>query len=73
VDNLDARDLVNDLSRQRINTAASLKWYGLLDFTDKHVESAIRISPHYYNTEEEVDLVVNAVGRAVHARAGSTG
>jgi selenocysteine lyase/cysteine desulfurase len=62
---VDAREVVSELSRQRINTTASLRWYGLLDFTEKQVESAIRISPHYYNTEEEVDEAVAAIARFV--------
>lgn len=57
----DAQDIVRELSRQRINTSASLQWYGLLDFTEKRVESAIRLSPHYYNTEAEVDAAVEAL------------
>jgi selenocysteine lyase/cysteine desulfurase len=63
IPNGDARDLVRELSRQRINTTASLRWYGLLDFTEKRIESAIRISPHYYNTEEEIDVVIGAIDR----------
>ena len=51
----DARDIVKKLSKESINTTASLKWYGLLDFGDRDVDSAVRISPHYYNTEEEID------------------
>jgi selenocysteine lyase/cysteine desulfurase len=57
----DAREIVRELSRQRINITASLQWYGLLDFTEKRVESAIRISPHYYNTDDEIDAVTDAV------------
>ncbi len=61
----DAREIVKELSRQNINTTASLRWYGLLDFTEKQVQSAIRISPHYYNTEQEVDEAIAAIGRLV--------
>jgi selenocysteine lyase/cysteine desulfurase len=57
----DARELVRDLKSRNINTTSSLRWYGLLDFTSKGVDAAVRISPHYYNTEEEVDLVVDAL------------
>jgi selenocysteine lyase/cysteine desulfurase len=27
----------------------------------KRAESAIRISPHYYNTEEEIDAAIDAL------------
>jgi selenocysteine lyase/cysteine desulfurase len=54
----DARDLVNHLAAKSINTVASLREYGQYDFADKNVESAIRYSPHYYNTEAEVDAAI---------------
>jgi selenocysteine lyase/cysteine desulfurase len=50
-----ARDIVQRLAKESINTTASLKWYGLLDFGQRSVDSAVRISPHYYNTEEEIE------------------
>ena len=53
-----ATDLVNELVRRGINTTASLRWYGLIDFTSKGTTSALRISPHYYNTEQEIDSVI---------------
>ena len=56
-----AADLVAELRRRRINSAASLRWYGLLDFTPRGVSSAIRLSPHYYNTTEEISLAVDAI------------
>jgi selenocysteine lyase/cysteine desulfurase len=54
----DATEIVAELSRRGVNTTASLRWYGLIDFTEKGTQSAVRISPHYYNTEEEIDTVV---------------
>jgi selenocysteine lyase/cysteine desulfurase len=61
IENRDARDLVEELSRLGINTTVSLKWYGLLDLGEKNVESAIRISPHYYNTQEEIDVAIDVI------------
>lgn len=60
---LDAGVLVRHLADAHINTVASLREYGRFDFDDKGVESAIRLSPHYYNTEEEVDSAVDAIAR----------
>ena len=34
---------------------------GQYDFAEKHVDSALRLSPHYYNTEAEVDAAVEAL------------
>jgi selenocysteine lyase/cysteine desulfurase len=55
----DATKIVAELKRRRINTTSSLRWYGLIDFTEKGTTSAVRISPHYYNTEEEIASVVH--------------
>jgi selenocysteine lyase/cysteine desulfurase len=57
----DAREIARALKRRRINTTSSLRWYGLLDFTEKHVETALRISPHYYNTAEELDTAIGEI------------
>ena len=57
----DAREVVKGLKARKINATSSLKWYGLLDFPAKGVEAAVRLSPHYYNTEEEVDAALDAL------------
>jgi selenocysteine lyase/cysteine desulfurase len=57
----DASWLVGELKARGINTTASLRWYGLIDFGEKGTSSALRLSPHYYNTEAEIDAAVNAV------------
>ena len=62
----DARDLVQLLLEQGINTALSLRSYAVMDFDDKGVENAVRVSPHYYNTEDEVEALVIALGRLVN-------
>jgi len=56
-----APDLVKALRERRINVAATLGWFGLLDLPDRGIESALRISPHYYNTEAEIDEAVGAI------------
>lgn len=61
----DANVLVAELRRRHINTSATLRWYGLLDMTEKGVESAVRLSPHYYNTAEELDAVVDAMAEII--------
>ena len=57
----DAAGLVRSLRAEGINTALSIRDYAVLDFDDKGVEAAVRISPHYYNTEEEIDALVEGV------------
>ena len=60
---LDAPSAVSALRERGINTSASLGWYGLYDFAEKGVDSAVRLSPHYYNTESEVDAAIEAIGQ----------
>ena len=56
-----AADIVTALSEARINTTLTHRDYAVLDFDDKGVESAIRVSPHYYNTEEEIEEFASAL------------
>ena len=45
-----------------INTSATQRWYGLRSFEGTDVESALRLSPHYYNTDDELDRAVGTLG-----------
>ncbi len=56
------------LDEQRINSALSYRDFAVYDFADKDVDWALRLSPHYYNTEDEVDAVADAVTRLATAR-----
>ena len=53
--------LVHELRRRGINSSLSAREHALYDFTDKEVDACVRLSPHYYNTEREVDDVVATV------------
>lgn len=44
-----------------INSALSFREFAQFDFGDKDVDWCLRLSPHYYNTEDEVDQVAEAV------------
>jgi selenocysteine lyase/cysteine desulfurase len=50
-----------------INSALSFREFALYDFGDKQAEWALRFSPHYYNTEKEVDTAADAVAEVVRA------
>ncbi|MDZ4675337.1 MAG: aminotransferase class V-fold PLP-dependent enzyme [Gemmatimonadota bacterium] len=63
-----AQDLVAFLKAQQINCVASLREYGRYDFGEKGVDGAVRLSPHYYNTEAEVDAAALAVAEFVCSR-----
>ncbi|GAA2292707.1 aminotransferase class V-fold PLP-dependent enzyme [Nonomuraea roseoviolacea subsp. roseoviolacea] len=49
------------LDARKVNSALSFREFAQYDFADKDVEWALRLSPHYYNTEEEVDTVAAMV------------
>ena len=57
----DARDVVMRLREEAINVSATLREYAVLDMDAKGAESAVRISPHYYNTTTELNLAVSAL------------
>jgi len=61
VQGMHAGAVVRALAERCINAVSSLREYGIYDFDVKGVQSAVRFSPHYYNTEEEVDAAVSAV------------
>src|SRR4029077_4295498 len=54
----DATELSKLLRARGINSAASLRAYAVIDMDEKRAASALRLSPHYYNTEEEIERVV---------------
>jgi selenocysteine lyase/cysteine desulfurase len=67
VDGWRAPDLVTALRARGINTSHVDAGSAVIDFAEKGVEGALRVSPHAYNTEDEVDALVHAVaelGRA---------
>lgn len=46
-----------------INISISAKDSGLIDFDEKGVDWALRISPHYYNTTGEIDFCVSIINQ----------
>jgi len=65
VDRWEPKPFHDALDARRINSAISYRDYAVFDFGDKDVDWASRLSPHYYNTEAEVDLVADAVSEIV--------
>src|SRR5216684_1682631 len=63
----DATELSKLLRTRGINTSASLRAYAVIDMDEKRAATALRLSPHYYNTEEELDRVVEEL-KTVTAR-----
>lgn len=54
VTGVDAREVQRQLSTSKINVSVSPRQYTLLDMEARRLESVVRASVHYYNTEAEV-------------------
>jgi len=58
---VDADEVVARLREQAINTSATYRHYAVIDMDAKQATSAVRISPHYYNTRREIDIAIFAI------------
>jgi selenocysteine lyase/cysteine desulfurase len=67
VEGYTADALVEELRIQGINTSALDRVSAVIDLDEKGVSSALRLSPHYYNTESEVRAAVAAIRSVVEA------
>ena len=54
--------MVAALRGRGINISAQIREYAVIDYDEKGVTGSLRISPHYYNTEEEIDQAVSVLG-----------
>jgi selenocysteine lyase/cysteine desulfurase len=55
------------LRARGINTSSPLREDAVIDMDEKRAASAIRISPHYYNTADEVDRALAALAEVLEA------
>lgn len=60
-----ARELVLTLREQGINTSAQSRGDALIDLDRKGAETLLRVSPHYFNTDDEIDRAARALGRLI--------
>lgn len=65
VEGCDAGDLKLALRARRINVSSPHREDAVIDMDEKRTTSALRISPHYYNTMEEIDTAVEALREIV--------
>lgn len=61
----DAAGVVAGLRARGINTSLSTPDYSRIDFGRDGAEGLVRLSPHAYNTEDEVDRAIAAVAELV--------
>ncbi len=57
----DANAIVSALRERGINTSAASREDALLDMDAKQAASALRMSPHYFNTEAELEALTGAL------------
>jgi cysteine desulfurase / selenocysteine lyase len=55
VDRMDPKQIKSDLAARKINVSVSVKTSTLIDMETRNLDSLVRASVHYYNSEEEVD------------------
>jgi len=58
-------DLVAALRTRGINTGAQVSTDALLDYGDKGVDGALRVSPHYFNDDSDLDAFIGALTEIV--------
>lgn len=49
------------LSKKNINVATSYRRFAVIDFDEKQIGWTVRVSPHYFNTIEEIDYFLETV------------
>src|ERR1700732_2287553 len=69
----DATELSQLLRKRGINTSASIRAYAVIDMDEKRAASALRLSPHYSNTEDELASAVEALESLTARGSAATG
>jgi cysteine desulfurase/selenocysteine lyase len=69
VEGVAAADVRDRLRDERVNVSVMEAESAQLDYGVRGIRETVRSSVHYYNTNEEIDRLVAAVGRARTARA----
>ena len=52
------------LKAANINAGFARTFNAVIDFNEKGVDWAMRVSPHYYNTDEEIDVLIQTLSNA---------
>jgi selenocysteine lyase/cysteine desulfurase len=66
MDGRNAADVKLALRARGINTSSAHRTGGVIDMDAKGATSVLRLSPHYYNTEDELETVVAALKEELH-------
>jgi selenocysteine lyase/cysteine desulfurase len=63
--NSDAAFIVQKLLSKKINVVSSYRNVAVIDFDEKKVPWAVRVSPHYYNIKEEIDQFIDELKKII--------
>jgi selenocysteine lyase/cysteine desulfurase len=55
------KEVLDYLRAANINTSTSHRSNAQIDFETKKIDWALRISPHYFNTEDEIDNLIQCL------------
>jgi len=69
VDGVAAHDVQRRLSERGVNTSVSLVEHARLDLPHRGLPDLVRASVHYYNTDDELDRLIDALPAARPARS----
>jgi cysteine desulfurase/selenocysteine lyase len=64
-----AVDVQRRLASERINVSVMEAASAQLDFGERGLDQVVRSSVHYYNSDEEIDVLADAVRRAKTSQA----
>jgi selenocysteine lyase/cysteine desulfurase len=65
VDGSEPEYLVRELSKRKINVVPSYRNFAVMDFDKKKAMWALRASPHYYNTKDEIDVFIETLSTLI--------
>jgi len=65
---VEAVNAVQALRNQGINTSSASRSTSVIDMDAKQINSIVRISPHYYNTTEEIDACGDALNEFMNSQ-----
>ncbi len=63
MDGISAQTIKDRLSDERINSSVIHEWDAPWDFEQMNCPPLVRLSPHYFNTEEEIALLLGVLER----------
>ena len=65
IEGMEPQTLMDALRERGINVSAQNRVSAVIDNKDKGISASLRIAPHYFNTEEEIEEAVGAIREVV--------